>query len=524
MTKIAALNHLLTRLNGRIFSVLDEPVPLRFRRALDEERGMVVTDDRSQWLTVDPDLIWGEPDGYFWFGGTATIPEEAAGHRVYLHIEAQFGNVMGRSDPQLLVRVNGKLAQGSDANHRELLLCESANAGESFDILIEAGTIEDRRQCGFACQLMLHDPVVEDLYYDLRVPLDVAELLAEDDPRRSFLVNAVDDALGCVDMRPGNNARFVASLQQAKAVAARIYDAQDFGDKPVITVTGHTHIDVAWLWRVRETRQKMARSMTTALALMEQYPDYKFMYNQGLLLDYLAQDYPELFERIKARHAEGQFEIEGALWLEPDANITSGESFIRHIMHGVAYHEETFGVRPKLMWLPDTFGYSAALPQLMALSGLECFITHKMSWNDTNRMPYETFHWQGIDGTKVPAYFLTTQPYTTSSINTTYCPDLKATHVMGTWRRHGQQALNNELFLVYGHGDGGGGPTREMLEHIRRMEKGIPGCPAVVHGTMGGFFDGLLERMREKPDAYPTWAGELYLEFHRGDTNFGCQE
>lgn len=516
MTKLASLEHLLAQLQARIFTPVDCSIPLRFRRALDEERGVAVADDRSAWDAVDPDLIWGEPDGYFWFGGSVTLPQEVSGKRVFLHIEAQFGNVMGRSDPQLLVRINGKLAQGSDANHRELLLCEDAKPGDTFDILIEAGTIEDRRQTGFACSLMLHDPMAEDLFYDLRVPFEVASLLAEDDPRRSFMLNVISDALQAVDLRPGDRSRFEASLAEAKCIAQRIYDAEDFGEKPVITVTGHTHIDVAWLWRVRETRQKMARSMTTALALMDQYPDYKFMYNQGLLLDYLQNDYPELFDRIKLKQQEGQFEIEGALWLEPDANITSGESFVRHIMHGVAYHESQFGVSPKLMWLPDTFGYSAALPQIMERSGLEAFITHKMSWNDTNRMPYETFHWQGIDGTRVPAYFLTTQPYTSNSINTTYCPNLKATHVMGTWRRHGQQDLNNELFLVYGHGDGGGGPTREMLEHIRRMEKGIPGCPAVVHGTMGGFFDGLIDRMKANPDAYPTWVGELYLEFHRG--------
>jgi alpha-mannosidase len=144
------------------------------------------------------------------------------------------------------------------------------------------------------------------------------------------------------------------------------------------------------------------------------------------------------------------------------------------------------------------------------------FVTHKMSWNDTNRMPNETFFWQGIDGTQAPAYFLTTQPADSTSIGTTYCPDLKATHVMGTWRRYAQKANNDQLFLVYGHGDGGGGPTREMLEHIRRMEKGIPGCPRVEQGFMGPFFERLVARMQAAPDDYPTWVGELYLEFHRG--------
>ncbi|SHL38643.1 alpha-mannosidase [Roseibium suaedae] len=516
MQRIKKLDHLLAQLRERIFTRVDGDVPLRFRRALPEERGKALAETRDKWVEVTEDLIWGEPEAYFWFAGIAEVPQEAEGCRLYLRVEAQFGNVMGRSDPQCLVRVNGKVSQGVDGNHRELLLSEEAKAGDRFDIAIEAGTIESRRQAGFSCHLQIHDLLAETVFYDLAVPLDVARLLQEDDPRRHFLLNAIDDALKVVDFRAGDAARFAASLEQARAVAAVIYETKDFADKPVITVTGHTHIDVAWLWRIRETRQKMARSMATALSLMDQYPDYIFMYNQGLLLDYLNEDYPELFDRLKAKHDGGQFEIEGALWLEPDANVTSGESFIRHIMHGVAYHEQTFGVRPKIMWLPDTFGYAAALPQLMRLSGIEVFVTHKMSWNDTNRMPNETFWWQGIDGTEVPAYFLTCQPYTSTSIGTTYCPNLKATHVMGAWRRHGQQDLNKDLWLVYGHGDGGGGPTREMLENIRRMERGIPGCPAVVHGPMAPFFNGLVGRMNAEPDRFPKWVGELYLEFHRG--------
>lgn len=514
--RIKKLDHLLARLRERIFIPLDTALPLRFRRGLPEERSAIVGQDPMAWEQVESSLVWGEPESYFWFATSFAMPDAVAGQRVFLKVNAQFGNTRGRSDPQCLVRVNGRIAQGVDGNHQELLLSTDARPGERFDILLEAGTIEDRRQCGMSMSLMLHDPLVEKVFYDLSVPLNVARLLAADDPRRHFIINRVDEAVATIDFRPGNPDRFAQSLREAEGIAEAIYAAQDFEDKPVITVTGHTHIDVAWLWRVRETRQKMARSMSTALALMDQYPDYRFMYNQGVLLDYLSQDYPEVFERLKGRVSDGSFEIEGALWLEPDANITSGESFARHILHGVAYHEETFGVTPKVFWLPDTFGYSAALPQMMKLSGADVFVTHKMSWNDTNRMPNETFHWQGIDGSTVAAYFMTTQPYTSTSIGTTYNADIKPTFVMGTWKRHGQQALNRELFMVYGHGDGGGGPTREMLENIRRMEKGIPGCPSVRHEHMRPYFDRLLKRMAERPADYPTWVGELYLEYHRG--------
>lgn len=514
--RIEKLDHLLNRLRTRIFEPVAADMPLRFRRGLPTERAEIVAQDPASWQAVDPELVWGEPESYFWFATSFALPDAAAGRRVYLKVDAQFGNTRGRSDPQCLVRVNGTIAQGVDGNHRELLLTEDGKAGARYDILLEAGTIEDRRQHGMAMSLMLHDPLVEKVFYDLSVPLSVARLLAADDARRHFILTRVDRALRAVDLRPGDAERFAASLRAAEEIAAEIYAVEDFEEKPVVTVTGHTHIDVAWLWRIRETRQKMARSISTALALMEQYPDYRFMYNQGVLLDYLSEDYPDVFARMKAQVEAGRFEIEGALWLEPDANITNGESFVRHILHGIAYHEETFGVTPRIFWLPDTFGYSAALPQLMKLSDVDVFITHKLSWNDTNRMPNETFHWEGIDGSTVAAYFLTTQNYDAKGIGTTYCPDLKPTHVMGTWRRHGQQDLNKELFLVYGHGDGGGGPTREMLENIRRMEKGIPGCPAVRHEHMRPFFERLLQRMADRPEAFPTWVGELYLEYHRG--------
>lgn len=516
MKTIRKLDKLLSVLAEQIFQPTGVQVPLVYRQATSQERAAMVTSDRSDWTPVGRDHIWGEPDGYFWFGGQVVLPEGSEGSRLFGRIEAAFGNVMGRSDPQCLVRVDGRIVQGGDANHREFPLDLNAAPGRIHDILIEAGTIEDRRQIGFGVTLHRHVQEVEEVYYDLRVPLDVARLLDENDPRRHFILRVVEQAVDAIDLRPGDPKRFSRSLAVARAIAARIYETGDFEEKPVVVATGYTHIDVAWLWRVRETRQKMARSMATMLSLMDEFPDYRFMYNQCVLLDYLREDYPELFERIRRQFADGRFEIEGALWLEPDVNIAGGEALVRHILYGVRYHQETFGIRPRMVWLPDTFGYTAALPQLMAKSGLDSFVTHKLSWNDTNRMPEEKLFWQGIDGSQVVAYFLTTQPYDSKSIGTTYCPNLKPTHVMGTWKRYGQQRIGGELFLVYGHGDGGGGPTREMLHNIRRMERGIPGCPKVEHGAMRPFFERLIAEMKANPENYPTWVGEFYLEFHRG--------
>lgn len=514
--EIDKLDHLLSVLRDQCFIPLEVSVPLVSAEADPASRDHMVMGPHQDWEPVAEATVWGRPQSYFWFGGSLTVPPQLAGQRLYLWLEAAFGRVMGRSDPQCLIRINGEIVQGGDFNHREVLLTSSAEAGQVFDILIEAGTIEDRRQLGFGVELMAHDPDLEALYFDLKTPLDVARHLPENDHRRDAIMTRVYAALNAVDLRIADGARRAESVRVAKQIADEIYAIADTEARPDITVVGHTHIDVAWLWRVRETRQKMARSMATALTLMDEYPEYTFTYNQGYLLDTLSKDYPALFDRLRDQNKAGRFEIEGALWLEPDANMTSGESLIRHITKGIRYHQDTFGVTPKVVWLPDTFGYSAALPQLMKLSGLEVFVTHKMSWNDTNRIPNETFWWQGLDGTKVPTYFLTTQPMESTTIGTTYCPDIKASHVMGTWRRYAQKAQNDKLFLVYGHGDGGGGPTREMLEHLRRMERGIPGCPKVTHGHMGPFLDGVVGDMRQAPAKFPTWVGELYLEFHRG--------
>ena len=516
MASLAQMDHLLAQLGEICFVPCGAAAALRWAEADPGARAHMLAGPHADWAEVTDETIWGAPQRYFWFAGDVVVPEAAAGRPLWLEVIAQFGRTMGRSDPQCLVRIDGQIVQAADFHHRRVRLAEAAEPGRRYEVMIEAGTIEDRRQIGFACQPVAQDVAAEALYFDLATPLDVARHLPETDHRRDLIRGTVYEALNALDLRPGNPERQAKSVARAREIAAKIYETADTEARPVVTVTGHTHIDVAWLWRVRETRQKMARSVSTALRLMDDYPDYVFMYNQGYLLDTLAQDYPELFEALRGRRDTGQFEVEGALWLEPDANMTGSESLVRHILKGVRYHQETFGVRPRIVWLPDTFGYCAALPQVMALAGLEVFVTHKMSWNDTNRMPNEVFWWEGIDGTRVPTYFLTTQPADATSIGTNYGPDLTPSHVMGALRRYAQKETQNKLWLCYGLGDGGGGPTREMLERIRRMEKGIPGCPKVEHGPMGPFFSDLVARMRAAPEAYPAWVGELYLEFHRG--------
>lgn len=515
MKRLPKIDRLLRELSENIFIDLSDEIPLQFRRAQPDEP-IEEIECLVDWQPVHADLVWGEPESYFWFTGDIVVPDEAAGRRLVFFVDAGFGDTMGRSDPQCLVRIDGRIVQAVDGNHRYVLLSPSAHPGDRYRVTIEAGTIEDRRQLGFKLRLAIHDQQAEALYFDLKVPIDVARLLKADDARALAILNQAEAALAVLDLRPGNSARYRASLVMASAEAARVFELAGDPTLPTIVATGHTHIDVAWLWRTRETRRKMSRSIATALSLLDEYPDYRFMYNQCLLFDWLAEDHPDLMARIRDKVKAGQFEIEGALWLEPDVNLVSGESLVRQIVRGVRYHEATFGVRPRLLWLPDTFGYGASLPQLMKLAGVETFVTHKLSWNDTNRMPFDTFFWQGIDGTKVPSSFVTTQTYEYDGFETTYCANLRASHVLGTWKRHAGKARQSKLFMIYGHGDGGGGPTREMVETIKRFERGIPGAPKVKQGALGLYFHDLAERMAREPGNFPTWVGELYFECHRG--------
>jgi len=282
--------------------------------------------------------------------------------------------------------------------------------------------------------------------------------------------------------------------------------------------TGHAHLDVGWLWPVWRTHQKVAHTVATALHLMERYPDYHFSMSQPQVYEFLQADAPELYERLKRRAAEGRFEPVGMMYIETDCNIPSGESLVRQLTYGARFFAEEFGVLNHVVWLPDVFGYSAALPQLMRGCGIKCFMTTKISWNQFNRMPCDTFRWRGIDGTEVLTHFVTAtaQPlkHPADAQGYTYVGKMTGGEVFGTWNHYRQKPINHELLYIFGHGDGGGGPTEEMLE-TSRVYADLPGFPRVRQGRVGEYFERLYERVWDDP-RLPAWVGELYLEYHRG--------
>ena len=482
----------------------------------DVTAAQALASDWRNWEQFGSHSVWAKKQGHTWFAAEVMVPEAAAGKTFVLKFTSQWQDRPGSTDPQCLAYLDGNIAQALDGNHTELVIERNATPGSKHTLLVNAFTFFERPLVGFTVDFYTRSERAEKLYWDLQTPLDVAVRLYQNDPRRQAILNVIDRAVRVLDRRDGYTPEFEASLGAAQAIAAEIYALVDTESQPQITAVGSTHLDVGWLWRVMHTRDKTGRSFATVLNLMEEYPEFIFMYNQSVLFDFLKQDYPELWDRMLARVKSGQFEIEGAMWVEPDVNIVSGESLVRQIMRGRRFHLENFGVDPKTVWLPDTFGYSANLPQVMEKSGLKYFVTSKLSWNDTDRHPYDTFFWKGIDGTVTKAQLITAQKYDSEEIFTTYNGDLSVSETMGAWKRYEPKAVNTELVMSYGYGDGGGGPTRAMIERGIRLERGIPGAPRVKLEGIVPFLDRLGQRMDAPGSKFPTWNGELYLQYHRG--------
>src|SRR5215210_4202561 len=269
-----------------------------------------------------------------------------------------------------------------------------------------------------------------------------------------------------------------------------------------LALTGHAHLDLAWLWPLEETRRKARRTFASVLGLMDRYEDFTFNQSSAQLYEWGEKDAPELFERVKERVAEGRWEPVGGSWVEPDCQIPSGESFARQLFYGQRYFQDRFGRRSTVAWFPDTFGYSPGIPQLLRGAGLSGFFTYKLNWNETNDFPHDLFAWEGIDGTHVLTH-------TFENPGTDYNGDIAPRDVLGTWRNFGGKRYHNESLFSFGWGDGGGGPSEKMLENFARL-RDFPAMPRLSMASVDAFFAELPQ------DALPRWVGELYLELHRG--------
>ena len=477
--------------------------------------------DRAEddWETFDSRLMhWYGPDRHYWFRTVFTVPEEYDGKGLWLRIRTQIEEWDDAKNPQFLVFLNGEVVQGADMNHREVLLSEAATAGETVTVDLQAysGTLHPEFRL-MADVEEVSEPV-KDLYYDIQVPLWAMDRMDQEGKTAIDILTVLNDTISLLDLRDVFSDDFYRSVEEARAyIAKALYEDLAGDDTVIATCIGHTHIDVAWWWTVAQSREKAARSFATVLELMDEYPEYRFMSSQPVLYTFVKERYPELYEEIKRRAAEGRWEPEGGMWLEADCNLTSGESLVRQFLYGKRFFQEEFGVDSRVLWLPDVFGYSGALPQIMKKCGIDYFMTTKLSWNQFNKVPDDTLLWEGIDGTKVLTHLISTLGVGQSvdRFFTTYNGILHPDAIMGGWQRYQNKEMNHDILVAFGYGDGGGGPTREMLETGRRMEKGIRGIPKVRQESSLTYFTELSERVKDSRRLH-TWTGEFYFEYHRG--------
>ena len=343
------------------------------------------------------------------------------------------------------------------------------------------------------------DQVMWELVRDLEVAGGLLAELSDHSTRYWRLVEAIDRALDSFDDADP------ASAATARHQLKDVLDAPAHATAHQVSAVGHAHIDSAWLWPLRETRRKVARTVSNVLALMDEDPQFVYAMSSAQQFAWLEQDQPELFAQVKQRVAEGRFLPVGGMWVESDAVMPTGESLIRQFLLGMTYFRERFGVEPDGVWLPDSFGYSGALPQLARRTGFDWFLTQKISWNDTNTFPHHSFDWEGIDGTRIFTHFPPAE---------TYAAEVSQAELAHAERTFRDKMRSSHSLLLFGYGDGGGGPTREMLGRAHRAES-LEGSPAVQLRDPSTFFEMAEEEYRHNGGA-PVWAGELYLELHRG--------
>lgn len=451
----------------------------------------------------------GGADSHIWFKLCFSVPEE------YKNMPVQLWLYSGARKPQMIVYKDGKMIQGIDGNHQYVYL-DSVEGEQTYYVYVYTGHPND--VCPFKPKLRTVSVPAMNLYYDIKTPFRLLDCLDENSYEYSVISTDLEAAVSMLYLIDVGSQKYYESVENAvKYLRETFYNKHCRTSPTTAFCVGHTHIDCAWLWTLEQTREKVQRSFSTVINLMKQYPEYKFTSSQPLLYKFLKEEAPDVYEEVKKMVKEGRWECEGAMWVEADCNLPSGESLVRQIIHGKNFFMDEFGVESRVLWLPDVFGYSAALPQILKKCGVDWFVTSKISWNDTNMMPYDTFKWVGIDGTDVNTYFLTAQDLKRNGIEryTTYSSSTRAPQIGGTYKRYQQKDLTDKVMLTYGFGDGGGGPTDDMMEMFRRVEKGIPGIPGAEMGFAGDFLKELAKNM-ENSRHVPKWQGELYLEFHRG--------
>jgi alpha-mannosidase len=442
--------------------------------------------------------VWGRPWATAWFRYRFTIPAEMAGRTVFVFLD---------DGGEGTCYLDGVPLQGLDANHREIRLVEQAKGGETFDLLVEsvpqADVVRFRGQRRLErAEMGALVPEVWNLYHDLAVLSSLARHLPADSARRSRILYLVGRALDRFDYDTRDPNELGRAAKLCRETLRPLLDCRAAPSAQRFACIGHAHIDVLWLWPYRETVRKCAHTFSTALKLMGEYPEYLFAQSQPQLYQMARAQYPALYEKVRQSVTSGQWKPVGAMWVEPDCNLTGGESLVRQIMLGKDFFRREFGLEVREAWLPDSFGFCGSLPQILKQSGIDYFVTQKLNWGASVEFPYDTFWWEGIDGSRVFSHLPPTNNYNCR---------VNAEEMLQGERTYVEKDRAQTQIYIFGYGDGGGGPTRAMLEFLRRARdlEGLPRCQPMAPSD---FF----ERLIAESDDFPVWVGELYYPYHRG--------
>ena len=442
--------------------------------------------------------------------GNITFPNEIRCDEDYEDfLFLQFHNLGGS------IYIDGEPYNGIDEN-RDKVLLRKEWAGQTKELLVEGYFLRKDENMNAGAPTCLAyayfgrlDKIIEKYIFDLMLAndwflYDRSHPQVDMLPIRKLITAAFEDSIRYLDLyQTGENLR--SSIAQADKILREKLDAIDDGDvRPHFSLVSSTHIDTAWLWQLKDTVRKCGHSFSNMLRLMDEYPEFKFSCSQAKLLSFTKEHFPALFEQIKEREKEGRWENVGPMWVESDCNITSGESMTRQILYGTNFLDKEFGSHPDMAWLPDTFGFQPNLPQIFKKSGTNYFYSYKLHWQADERFPYGNFRWKGIDGSEIIGAVIN---------NSVGCYNGSPTpsQLRETQTQYEQGAEVDEILFPFGWGDGGGGPTREMIEYAKRLED-YPGLPKCDISTAKEAF----ERLDTFKDELPTWYGELYIQTHRG--------
>lgn len=469
---------------------------------------------------------WGKEWEYLWLRGTVTLPPEAAGKMIVM-------NLNPGGETTLFVNGNafGTYRAGwVPVQHhyvQDNILTECAEAGERFDLLCEAYAGHYFPESTVSCCATgpvlpgsYTDPLAGklrttmgnntfgvwneaayQLWADVRVLTEIMENLSNGSLRAAKIARALQQFTLEVDFEQPAEQR-IADYQRGREILRPAMECKNGSTAPTFYGIGNAHLDVVWLWPLAETERKVARTFAAQLRLIEKYPEYRFLQSQPQTYEFCKQHYPELYDRIKAAIKQGGWIAEGAMWVEPDTNMTSGESLVRQLIYGMRYFKEELGVDCEILWLPDTFGYSAALPQILKSCGIKYLVTQKIFWsyNEGEQFPYHYFTWRGMDGSEIVSYLPTSYTYTTNP-----------KQIMDVWENRVQKDDMDKFLLPFGYGDGGGGPSRDYIEFALR-EQNLEGCPKVEMAHPKKIF----EDLEAEGGPEHTYDDELYFTAHRG--------